>query len=386
MTTRQQALISIYDAALSERNWARALDACSDVMNATAALAYQVPASGVVDYRMDAASTYFRSFPGFFEDYNRMVAAGGGSEYDLEGMSYVHSRSAFQARLDSAIYDLDHGYFDRPEVSYVSRVAGLTRRCAVNLSDDPVGLTGVLFFYDRDFGENEGAALQDLQQGITPHLARSLEIHRFTHELRQKYNAVLSVLDRISTGVLVVSRNGDVIVRNATASQVLGENAGLSETRTGRLTADTEAADAALKRAVAEVSSTAIGENDKPGAIVEIPRRSSGISLIAVVSPLRDADMEIDKGLVGALITIIDSSRPMEVQSGLVSIAYGLTKAEARVAGFVLQGLSNAEISDRAGVGPETIKSQISSILAKSGCKSRTAFIWRVYQLSPPVN
>ena len=384
MKITQDVLISIYDAALSDRNWARALDASSGVMNADASIVYQVPTSNVVDYRMDSTSSSFRSVPNFFIKYNKLVESGGGSGFDLEGMTYVHSRAPFQVHMDSDIFEMGDQYFQRPEVRFVSDQFGLTRRCAISLSDDPAYLSGVLFLYKRDFSDKESTALQRLQQRITPHISRTLEIHRFTHGLRQKYNAVLSVLDRISTGVLIVSDGGDIIIENAAASQLLGDRDGLVKFK-GRFKAQDEAANAALQNSISEVAATAKGENDKSGTVVQIPRRGSGVPLIAVVSPLRDAEMEIDRGLVGALVTIIDPLRPVSVQSDLIATAYKLTKAENRVANLVLQGLSNAQISDRVGVSPETIKTQISSILAKCGCKSRVAFIWRVSQLAPPI-
>ncbi|MBS8271904.1 LuxR family transcriptional regulator, partial [Halomonas litopenaei] len=62
-----------------------------------------------------------------------------------------------------------------------------------------------------------------------------------------------------------------------------------------------------------------------------------------------------------------------------------LTTAECRVADLVLKGLSNTSIAEHLGVGPETVKSQFSSVLAKTNCRNRVAFIWRVFQILPPI-
>lgn len=384
VATITDTLTSIYDAALSGKNWNRALDACKQAVMADGAMIYQFSSNENVRFALEETSSNFVEVQQLLAEYNRLVSEGQGSNYDQEGLGFVHTTQPFSITLDDNIWSLDKAYLARPEVQLGLR-AGYLRRSFINLSSDPITMSGLVFLYGRHRDTAIPHSVSEIGPLIAPHVSKAAEVFRFTSGLREKYNAVLSVLDMISTGILVVSETADIIVKNRIMRQLLDEKSGLYETTNGQLAAENENASAALKHGIAEVSATAKGMNDQSGMIVQVPRRGVGTPLIAVVSPLRDAEIEIDKGLSGALITLVDPLRPGGVKSDLIAAVYGLTSAEARVAGLVLQGNSNTEIAERIEVSPETIKSQISMILAKSGCRNRAAFIWRVFQLSPPV-
>ncbi len=382
--SKKNTLISIYDAALSDNNWRSALDACQKAVNAADAMFYQFSRAETVSFALEETSTNITQHQHLLSEYNQLVAEGRGSNYDEEGLGYVHQTQPYTVTLDENIWSLDETYLARPEVQ-IALKGGYLRRSFINLSSDPITLSGLIFLYGRNCDDAVPAGVKEVGPFFAPHVSKAAEIFRLTTGLRQKYNAVLSVLDKISTGVLVVLENGNIAVKNRCAQQLLEEKSGVSETKSGQFAANDDTAAALLKRAIQEVGLTAKGEHDQSGVVVQIPRRDGDVPLIAVVSPLRDGEMEIEKGLSGALVTLVDPMRPVDVQCDLVAQAYGLTKAETRVAELVLQGKSNVEISDRFEVSPETVKSQISAILAKSGCKSRVAFIWRVFQLIPPI-
>ena len=378
-------ITSIYDASFSDAHWHRALDVCGKTISAEAVILYEFSELRQVSYALQATSTSIQSAAETLQRYNRIAAEGRGSNFDNEGLAAAHGANAFEVLYDSDIWKIDVNYRNRPEVKMVLEELGWFRRATVNLSDDPSVYRGAIFFFGRKYDRSMPVHTKPLACQIGPHLAKSIELNRLTSGLRRKYNAVLSVLDKIETGVFVVLKSGEVILKNRAASDLISVDRGLRLKEDNYLTCATESAQLKLSSSINDVSLTAEGQNDEVSRICEIPSDRATPPLLAIVSPLRDSNIELERGLTGALLTTIDPLQPIKVNTDALAHAYRLTRAEKRLAKLLVKGLTNKEIAINLDVSPETVKTQLSSIYFKCNCKNRLSFVWRIFQFSPPI-
>ncbi len=57
-----------------------------------------------------------------------------------------------------------------------------------------------------------------------------------------------------------------------------------------------------------------------------------------------------------------------------------LTEREADVLRLMATGLSNHEMSERLGVGPQTVKTHVAAVLTKTGSRDRTQAVIAAYE------
>ena len=385
MDSRSLAITSIYDAALTENRWRPALDHIRATTEADALMLYEFGPDLHVDYSVNATCSAFDGFDEVLADYNRMVNAGEGSNFDEQGLGATHLQPQFSSIEDTEIWTLDEAFLRRPEVRIAKESLGVLRRFLTNLSDDPLRVSGLIHMYDLGLEDRLPAGDPATARLIAPHVAKAVELNRMTNELRRRYRAVLSVLDRIDVAICLLNPSGDVILRNAAADRLFQKDDGIRLGRNDRLVCHSDDDTVQLDHHARALSRTAAGDETTASAAIEIARPDGSIPYLGMISPLRDADMELERGLTGAILTIIDPDALANVRVDLVAQAYRLTAAEARVATLMTGGLQNPEIALRLEVGVETVKSQVAAVLEKCRCHSRLAFLWRVFQFSPPV-
>ena len=93
--------------------------------------------------------------------------------------------------------------------------------------------------------------------------------------------------------------------------------------------------------------------------------------------------METD--LYGAVITIIDPDNSSVIEIERLSKAYELTGAESTITQYLVDGWINSDIAEDRNVSIETVKTQIASIMHKTGAKRRTDIVRLALKTSPPI-
>ena len=178
----------------------------------------------------------------------------------------------------------------------------------------------------------------------------------------------LDGLTRLSaTSMLVLDRAGNVLHMGETAL------AGLTATqavtvKNGALSARRKSEDKAIRDALAALSPS------KPDAIVCLRTRES--------HPIAVIDLRLLPG--GAIAWRMTELlvRPMPSVARLRSV-FGLTPAEARVAGALLSGLGLRGIARENGVEAETVRSQAKRIRAKTGARTQNQLLAMLLAVGP---
>jgi hypothetical protein len=99
-------------------------------------------------------------------------------------------------------------------------------------------------------------------QFLMQHLGKSLEISRFCSQLRQKYQAVLAVLDHMNVGLCVAMQGGELLTYNTKANQIFDDKNGLKLSRYGHIEASDHQETVHLKNSINACCKTVSGRNN----------------------------------------------------------------------------------------------------------------------------
>jgi DNA-binding CsgD family transcriptional regulator len=119
-----------------------------------------------------------------------------------------------------------------------------------------------------------------------------------------------------------------------------------------------------LARLIAEILQTDSGEAARRK--ITFP---SGKEFIA------ESSGRSEKGSQRWLVLLLEPIGEVPIDEHAVLTRWPLTEREGDVAKLILRGLSNESIARELGISPETVKTHVRSILAKSGMSSRGEFL-----------
>ncbi|MET9698052.1 response regulator transcription factor [Streptomyces sp. NPDC006529] len=113
----------------------------------------------------------------------------------------------------------------------------------------------------------------------------------------------------------------------------------------------------------------------RAGAAGFLLKRAHPEELIGAVRLVARGDSLLFPAAVRSLAAAHRPGRP-----AAAAWAARLTEREADVLRLMATGLSNHEISERLGVGPQTVKTHVAAVLAKTGSRDRTQAVIAAYE------
>ncbi len=197
---------------------------------------------------------------------------------------------------------------------------------------------------------------------LVPHLRQALLLRHRVGSLLAERDRALGVLAAGRIAAIVLDATGRVRFASPAAEQMLRASDGLRLTAAG-LRAATLAQQERLDRAIARAADPAAQE----GTMLRLSRPSGAADWIVLVAPFTTAARQAGTGTV--LCIVRDPDQDVLPSARLLIGAFGLTRAEARLAGALARGLQPDEIAAHHGVTLATVRKQLSAVLAKTGCR-----------------
>ena len=197
-----------------------------------------------------------------------------------------------------------------------------------------------------------------LQAMLEP-LAKAARLHTELGSLGWKSSIALSALDQVAAAVIIADGDGRVIEMNRAAERILERGDGLVISN-GKLGALHVLDSARLETAIA------VAEENTGAAIgrMRIRRHDGHPPYLLTVAPL-GADLSIyGRPLVMIVLADPDQQSPSERD---VAEFFGLSPAESRLAVALLAGKKLGAVAIDFGVRITTLRTQLSSILRKTG-------------------
>lgn len=371
----QQALIlKFYDALINPSAWQDSLDEFGLACGAEAAsLAVGESLYPMIDTRILGKKMYalFDDAEYYNEQFGESEVAAYGVVYQKPLQTWVTDEEAFGKPAE-----------ELPCARYQRERFGVFRRVAARLNDTPVWSDGVVLHFHKDRG-NLTEAEAAISRPYLPHIAKVVELSRPFSLLRQRYDAVLGVLDMLRVGVVITSAKGQIVATNKRADDVMAAGAGLMRSAGGQMALPDPAQDSLLSRHILAAANA--GETNASHAVMSVPRPDNGGHWILETFCLADTSGDLDGHFKGACTFIIDPYQADLVSADAMQHVFGLTAAESDICKRLSEGLRIEDIADSRNVSPGTVRTQIKSLFDKTNSRTQVDLVRQALRVNLPV-
>jgi DNA-binding CsgD family transcriptional regulator len=233
----------------------------------------------------------------------------------------------------------------------------------VDEAGEPIG--GIVVFRAEGQGPFTDEELASMSPFI-PHLRRALHVHLALHGARTVQHAVAEALNRLPTGVLLLNKKREVVLRNRGADRIVSQDDGFRLDRNGPCVASARE-NAALQKLIADAMETQHRGALASTGFLSISRPSGRRSFAVMVTPLLavPAGGVVSDAVVALFVSDPDAGRVSEAE--VLAKLYALTHSEAEMVRLLALGLSLEEAASKRGVSMNTARSHLKHAFAKTG-------------------
>lgn len=182
-----------------------------------------------------------------------------------------------------------------------------------------------------------------------------------------------TVLNRLRDGIAVLDASGTVMFCNAALTAMADGDCGL-RLRGGRLRAISPTDNSRLESAIAACIG-GDGQRRSPSAVPVAGADRAHAIVVSVLPILRDAEPDRYASRPAVLVVAVDTAPAVGFDTRFLRDAFQLSDAEAGVAVRLLAGATLSEIAAARGISLHTARTQLKSILAKTGMSRQSDLV-----------
>lgn len=381
VTEAQRLILSIYDAAMEPDLWPELLDKVSHAVDARGAFVFEISDSTRVplvcatynssNYDRVLVREYLRLFnkqelrdQEVFAEYSKLT----------DGIELIPDTVLGPSR---AVID------QRPNARMMANY-GISFRAGALLNKDHLYSDRFAMQFSRRAGLPTGERLQTINT-IMPHIAKALDMGRQTTRAVNANHALIETFNQFRIGICILSQNGGIVFKNVEFDRQIDAHNAFSLNAHGRLVANDPEVKAELDILFSGVEHHGkFGGRPRKEAVLH-PLRHDEAALCIEVCPLSSGNIVGEANLNGYVIFSLDTSRKFSVDTRYLARVFSLTPSEEAVLAMIADGMTNAQISERRNRSPETVYTQVKTLLSKTMTQNRAQLIRMATGFSPQV-
>ncbi len=207
----------------------------------------------------------------------------------------------------------------------------------------------------------------DLCETLRPHLVRAMTTHCTLVSQQSRRRALVEIVDRLPTGVLLLDDKGRVVSKNFAAERILEQRDGFGLDAKGAPVVEARRDQEGLRELIQSALDPDPVGPVRAGGFTTVSRPSGKRPFVAMVSGLIDAPgVEQDKNVA---IFIADPDSGRVSATDVLQKLYQLTRAEAELVQLLSSGYTLEQAAERRGVTINTARGQLKQVFAKTDTK-----------------
>lgn len=177
----------------------------------------------------------------------------------------------------------------------------------------------------------------------------------------------MAALDRLRVGVILLDERGKPLHLNRTAERLAGGRSGFTAGREG-LALPTGADASRLRRLIADAAAQAAGSGPAGGGCLRAACNGTTLKFQVIPLPRGLSERPLEQSLPGGCVAVfVSTSGDPRLPWQRVAAIHGLTRAEARLAALLADGVSLEQAAETLAVSVQTARSQLKTVFAKTG-------------------